>query len=158
LAATDAARAFQAVVSLARQPETSVPWLREHVKPVAQPDPKHLAELVADLNEDNFRRRTKATTELEQLGETAAPALKKALDDHPTVEVRRRVELLLAKLSAHNLPPSQLRQVRAVEALEQIATPQARQLLQELAQGAPAARLTREARASLGRLAKRGTP
>jgi hypothetical protein len=39
--------------------------------------------------------------------------------------------------------------------LEQIHTPEARQLLAELARGAPAARITREAKASLERLEKR---
>jgi hypothetical protein len=40
-----------------------------------------------------------------------------------------------------------------VTVLEQIASPAARQLLHALAQGAPAARLTREARAALQRVA-----
>jgi hypothetical protein len=48
----------------------------------------------------------------------------------------------------------ELRGVRAVEALEHIGTAEAREVLQTLADGAPA-RLTREAKASLERLAKR---
>ena len=46
-----------------------------------------------------------------------------------------------------------LRAVRAVWVLELTGTPAARQVLQKLAGGAPQARLTREARAALGRLA-----
>jgi hypothetical protein len=45
-----------------------------------------------------------------------------------------------------------LRQVRAVETLEAIASPQARQLLQKLAESAPAAIQTVEAQVSLQRL------
>jgi len=45
--------------------------------------------------------------------------------------------------------------VRAVEVLEHITTPEARQLLQELACGAAEARLSREANAALERLKKR---
>jgi hypothetical protein len=48
-----------------------------------------------------------------------------------------------------------LRQLRAVEALEHIGTADARQVLQRLADGAPDARLTREAQASLERLKRR---
>jgi hypothetical protein len=60
------------------------------------------------------------------------------------------VTRLLDKLA--NLSPEQLRQVRSVEALEQMVTPKARQLLTELAKGAPDARLTRDAKAALQRL------
>jgi hypothetical protein len=47
-----------------------------------------------------------------------------------------------------------LRLLRAVEALEHVGTPEARQLLEALSRGAREARLTREAQASLRRLAK----
>ncbi|HTU18889.1 MAG TPA: hypothetical protein VMG10_12590 [Gemmataceae bacterium] len=49
-----------------------------------------------------------------------------------------------------------LRDSRALEVLEQLGTPEARGLLRRLADGAPEARLTREARAVLQRLAARG--
>jgi hypothetical protein len=45
---------------------------------------------------------------------------------------------------------------RAVIVLEQINTPQARDLLEALAKGSPAARLTREAQAALQRLSMAG--
>ena len=48
--------------------------------------------------------------------------------------------------------------LRAVEVLERIGTPEARQVLAKLADGAPEARLTQEAKASLQRLAKRSAP
>ena len=48
-----------------------------------------------------------------------------------------------------------LRALRAVEVLEKVGTPEARQVLEDLARGDPAAALTREARASLDRLGKR---
>ena len=48
-----------------------------------------------------------------------------------------------------------LRGLRALHALEQIGTPDAQEQLRKLAGGAPEARLTREAKASLDRLAKR---
>src|SRR5262249_58559504 len=51
--------------------------------------------------------------------------------------------------------PERLRNLRALEALELAATPQARQLLQKLADGAPEAFVTREAEAILERTRQR---
>jgi hypothetical protein len=50
-----------------------------------------------------------------------------------------------------DFPPEQLREIRAIEALGYIATPEAK-----LAEGEPEARLTQEAKASLGRLSRPG--
>jgi hypothetical protein len=49
----------------------------------------------------------------------------------------------------------QRRALRAVAVLEQIGTPEARQVLEVLRQGPAEARLTREAKAALTRLARR---
>jgi hypothetical protein len=53
-----------------------------------------------------------------------------------------------------SIPPEDLRHIRAVEVLEGLGTPEARNLLEELAKGAADATLTREAKASLRRLGK----
>ena len=85
-----------------------------------------------------------------ELADLAEPALLAALHDKPSVEKRRRVEDLLKRLDA-SVSPELLRGVRAVEVLESLGTPEARQVLQTLAKGAAEARLTREANAALKR-------
>jgi len=97
-----------------------------------------------------FDVREKAARELRDLGELAVPALREALAQRPSLEVRRRAEGILEELA--ELSADQRRAVRAVEALEHIGTQPARQVLGVLAGGAPQARLTREARAALRRL------
>jgi hypothetical protein len=111
--------------------------------------------LIADLDSRTFAAREKASRELEALDKLVQPALRRALQGHPSPEVRMRVERLLAKLETAVASPEQLRSLRAVEALEHLGTPAARRLLAALAQGAPEARLTEEAKASLGRLTRR---
>lgn len=74
-----------------------------------------------------------------------------------TPRKRRRVEALLGRLVNPWTPsPEELRAVRALEMLEQINTPVARQILQRLAKGAAHAPLTQQAKASLQRLADSG--
>jgi hypothetical protein len=149
LAGADAARAYRATGALAASPGEAVPFLRERLRPAALPEARRLAKLIADLDSDQFAVRDKAAGELEKLGELAAPALKEALKGRRSSEARRRLELLLAVR-----PPAgdRLRELRALEVLERAGTAGAREVLRDLAGGAPEARLTQEAKASLERL------
>ena len=79
----------------------------------------------------------------------------KASADQKSAERRRRAELLLIKLAGPLTLPDRLREVRAIEVMEQIGSPEARELLQVLAKGAPGAGLTEEAKASLERLSRK---
>ena len=67
-------------------------------------------------------------------------------------EARRRAQTLLEQMSQWEPTADEWREIRAIEVLERIATPAARALLADLAKGDPAARLTQEAKGSLGRL------
>ncbi len=69
--------------------------------------------------------------------------------------LRRWIEQVLARRNFPPDTPEQRRAVRAVQALEHAGTPDARRLLATLAGGIPEARLTREAKAALARLARR---
>ena len=86
----------------------------------------------------------------------AEPPLRRALgegtDEKPTLDVRRRVEVLLGKLDEQLPPRTWLQVLRALEVLEQIGTPAAQDIVQTLAGSAPGSRLTRSAQASLQRL------
>jgi WD40 repeat protein len=160
LAGDDAARAYRAIQALIASPERTLPFLRAHLRPASAPvAPDRLAKLLADLDSSRFTVRAKAETELGHLGEAAEPALERALTGPVSLEKRRRLEQLLAKVSQlreQDPPPERLRQLRALEVLEQIGTPAARHLLEVLASGAADAWLTGEARAVLRRLEASG--
>jgi RNA polymerase sigma factor (sigma-70 family) len=154
LASPDAARADRAALRLAANPGQALALLRERVRPVPGVSPQRLARLIADLDSDHFPVRQQATRELEGLADVAKPALLQARQAGLSLEVRRQAERLLEKLVVAQ-SPERLRQYRAIEVMEGMATPAARRLLEELAGGAPGALLTREAKASLERLARR---
>jgi WD40 repeat protein len=152
LASTTGTTAYRAVLTLARTGDRSLPFLREHLPPA--PEPGAVARLVADLDDNRYAVREQAAHALAELPEQAEPALRATLAGRPSLELRRRAEAILQAIDQAQ-SPARLRAMRAVEVLEGIGTPAARHLLGTLAGGAPAARLTREAKASLERLAKR---
>ena len=126
-------------------------------KPEADGPKPPVKESLLETGNNQFAVRESATKELEMLGEIAAPACRKVLEQKPAAEPCRRLEALLEKQSRERLNPSseRLRTLRAVEVLEHIGTPGARQVLETLAKGAPEARATQEAQASLDCLGKR---
>jgi WD40 repeat protein len=99
LASDDAAKAYQAILALTAAPKQSVLYLKDHLKPVPPPDPKKVAQLIKDLSSAKFAVRDKATQELKKAGELVEPDLQKAAkDDNTPLELRRRVEQILAKV------------------------------------------------------------
>jgi WD40 repeat protein len=157
LAGKDATQAYQALKRLAGAPSQAVEFLRQRLGPVPVVDSEQIARLIAYLDHEEYARREKAARELERWGELAEPDLRKALERPLSLEVRRRVERLVARLEADRLDPpaARLQSLRAVAVLEDIGTAGASQVLTKLAGGARGARLTQEAQASLGRLAER---
>jgi hypothetical protein len=148
--AGDAAKADRALWALVRAPKQSVPFLQEQVRPAAPADGQKVAALVADLDSKNFAVRAQAGRALEELGASAEAALRKALMGSHPLEVRLRLEQILEKRGQETL-----RQLRAIAALEQIGTVEARQVLQALVQATPNPQVAQAAGAALWRLDRR---
>lgn len=154
LGGKDAAKAFAAQRRLSQQPTLAAGLIRSRLRPATAVDAARMRQLVADLDSRDFAVRQKATAELEQFGDQARSELEKALAGDVSLEVRQRVERLLKKTTG-NTGTDLVRELRAVEILELAGGPEATEVLKALAQGAPQARLTREAKAALERLALR---
>jgi hypothetical protein len=134
LGGEDARRAYQAVRALAARPQEAVPLLRDRLRAVAaspafDDDPARIARLIANLDSAEFDARDKASKELEKLGKWAEPALRKALQDSPNLEVRKRIIRLREAIARPTVSPERLQAERALEALERIGTGEARQAL-----------------------------
>jgi RNA polymerase sigma factor (sigma-70 family) len=153
LAGPDAVKAHRAITMLSAAGERVVSFLQERLQPATAVDAQRIGRLLDNLDSNSFAVREKATRELEALGEVAEMHLSKALQRPRSPESRRRAEQVLDRIA---IPSGDtLRALRAVEVLEHIDTPEARQFLKALARGATEAALTREAKATLERLAKR---
>jgi WD40 repeat protein len=155
LGGEDAPRAYRAIRDLTTAPDQAVPLLRARLRPAPAPSAGQLKRLLAGLDDEEFVKRERATAALAALGRPVAPTLRRALASRPPLEARRRLERLLGEVSAAELSPAQVREVRAVEVLEAVGSPEARRLLRALAGGSPATVLTQEARAALARLGRR---
>jgi hypothetical protein len=136
----------------------AVTFLGESLEATSSPPKEEIAKLVADLDDVRPKSREKAAQDLGQLAELAEPAMRACLAAKPSLEQRRRIELLLTRLNQPQADGAKLRSLRAVEILEMTATPDAVAVLVRLASGAQAAYETREARAALLRMKRMTTP
>jgi WD40 repeat protein len=153
--ASDGYRAVGRAVAAGTQ---VVAVLRERLEKSAGVDGKRVAALIADLDADEFDTREKATKELAAIGTRVVPALRRTLAGSVSAEVRQRVEGLLKKLDGPEAAGQQHRTGRALEALEAIGSPEAVKALEALARRGADDELGREAKAALGRIAKRAAP
>jgi hypothetical protein len=152
LAVEDAVKSYDAIWALASAPAQAVPLLAQRVQPEEPADEKQVRKWVAELDDESFRVRERATQELGRLGDAAEPILRQAVANRPTVEVAQRVEMLLNSIAAPTLDADALRAVRSVEILERIGTPEARAVLQKLGAGVTGSKVKRRALAAAARL------
>jgi hypothetical protein len=155
LASPDAAAAGKAMRDSLGHPRETTAHFAKNVKPQTE-SKEEIVKLVADLDDIRTKTREHASRILGQLAEIAEPELRARLAAKPTLEQRRRIDLLLARLQTPITDTDKLRALRCVEVLELIGTPQAADVLRRLARGAEGAHVTREAAAVLRRRGSRG--
>jgi hypothetical protein len=115
------------------------------------PDETRIKQLITELDSENFKTREKAQEQLRALSTQAELSLRKELQTAPSAEARRRIKSLLQDIEAARLTPEELRQLRAVGALQWMNTDESQALLAKWADGHPNAKLTRWARTATRR-------
>jgi RNA polymerase sigma factor (sigma-70 family) len=157
LGSADAGEAGRAVWAFTADPQRAVPFLVGRLRGLRPAtEPQRIPQLVADLDSARFQARQTAAKELEALGKLAEPALREVLARPASLEVRRRIEKVLAKREVPMLAPEVVRVLRALETLECIGSPEARRGLDDIAKHAPERYFREEASAAAARLSKRG--
>lgn len=152
VATGNAFRREQQFPALAAAPGSAVPYLVKQVPVATAEEVKYLRELIADLGSDDAAKRKTATDRLTKRAHRYAPLFREALADAPAGTGRDGLAALvdLAKTE----PPADLRaDLRAVELLARLSTPDAVKHLKALAAGAPQSRVTVEAKVAVERVA-----
>jgi WD40 repeat protein len=149
--------------ALAGAPDLVVELLKDRLR---GPEAKQLDEWIAKLASEEFAEREAAEKELARAGDWAVPAMRAALKNPASPEQKRRLESLHAGLNPKpikldltgEIPPKKtgsippyLREVRALEVLERIGTPEAKKVIAALAAGDTGLMATREANRILAR-------
>jgi hypothetical protein len=83
-------------------PPTMTVYLQPPPSP-KPPDAAAVARWIADLDNDAFETRERASRELEKILDPAVPALRKARDAGPPAETRRRIDQLLERVPGMDL-------------------------------------------------------
>lgn len=152
LASNDASRVFAAMQVLRKRGLESVRLLKDRLK---QEDvPGRVRKALGDLDHEDFDVREGAERELLSLGCAAEPAIQEAVGKTASAEMRMRGSRILEALQRpYPVPPGEsLRRWRALQALEWIGLPEAREVLEALEKESPSLRERNEANAALGRL------
>jgi WD40 repeat protein len=156
LLAHDPGKAYRAVWALRSAPRQAIPFLREQLTSPARTDDARVARLIAQLDDDQFVVRNRATQALKEMGPVADEALRRALRETKSVEVRIRIQRLLAGRGESGYPVQRLRTLRALDVLEQVGGKDAQEVLAELSKKGGTAWLRSEAGQGLKRLEARG--
>ncbi len=168
LGGDDAWAAHQAAWALAAGGEAAVAFLGERLHPAPIPDPLRIQTLRERLADPDYDARELAARRLLDLGVELRPEEREALR-RPDPRSPRSAIALSSQLLPPPKPeprllpppvllplPERLRSSRAVAALERSRAPAAAEsLLDSLADGAPGAPLTREAKAAQARVRQR---
>jgi WD40 repeat protein len=147
--AAEAPQAEQARRALLADPSAAVELLNRRLRSATPVDPAAVAGLLTKLDAADYRERARAAAAIQAIGRRVLPLLREATVD--SEEAKTRLAAMIRELSA-GPTAYELRDVRAVEVLEQIGSPAAWDLLQDLAAGDAGSVLTEEARAAGRRL------
>jgi len=125
--------------------------LLRDLRAAQQPLPEQrFARLLADLDDDDFAVREKATRDLVRHGDRVRKQLQQALQGKPSPEARARIRQALDEIAEG--PPRVVRS--AVWLLSNVDNTQAKEMLRVLAAGPADAWATREAKEALRRLSE----
>ncbi len=161
LAGVSAARAERAYWQLVGGDDRTVASFERRLQPTQPNDDalERVPQLIAELDDADFKVREAAHRQLEELGPRIRPEVETALANTDSFEPRKRLRRILKALDRRHTgtlaDATLLRKVRAVSILQHIATPSALALLQQLAERSTEAPVAEQAAFAAERLSRR---
>jgi len=150
-----AEEAYRSKWALVGDPKKTVEFLRARLPSTTPISAEQIKTWVADLDANQFSAREKAQRQLHDHFDQTEGQLRRDLAKTTSAEVRNRINHIFNANLAAIPGPNMLRDLRANEVLEQIGSPEARDLLRRLANQPVATRTSRDAAESLKRLEAR---
>jgi hypothetical protein len=148
-------RALAATWTLADGGEKTRRFLAARVHPICV-SPERTAKLIEDLDDNQFAVREAAFKELERYNTAVEGPIRDGIKKRKSAEVGRRLERLLSSIEEPAAScKDTLQAVRGIAALEFIGTAESKAILRRVAEGAPLARQTQEAKTALARMGNR---
>lgn len=142
--------AFNAMSQLQLAPELTIKLFKANLKPSdnVQTDDEKIKKLISNLDSPRYVVRETAMKDLERLGRTALPEVNRMRAKKDiSAELQERLDQLILKLNKPDTTNVHLRPLRAIEILERLNTPEAKQILETLTKGgeSPTTRAAQEA-------------
>jgi WD40 repeat protein len=153
----DTARGHEMMWKCIASGKQAVPHLTKQKK-LYLLDPERVKKLFKDLDSTNYPTRTAAQNELTGYGRWMEGRYDDAMANPPSLEYKRRVEILKDKLNAINSPSlaqERLRMRRIMLMCEQVGGDDAVAALRQVAERGPEEAIREEAQLSLQRMGKR---
>jgi WD40 repeat protein len=147
--------AYRSKWALAGDPTKTIDLFRSRLPSAPSIPAERIKSWIADLDASQYSVRERAQSELQHHFFEAEGPLRKSLTGSVTAEARIRISRIIDASFAAIPQPDHLRDLRAIEVLEQIGTPEARDLLRRLAASEVPTSISRDAAQSLKRLEAR---
>ena len=144
--------AYRSKWALAGDAKKTVEFFRTRLPSTPPISAERIKSWIADLDSQQYTVRERAQSDLQDHFGECEESLRNALVGSITAEAKNRVNRIIEANFAAIPKPDQLRDLRAIEILEQIGTPEARDLLRHLAAVESPTRFSRDAAESLKRL------
>jgi RNA polymerase sigma factor (sigma-70 family) len=152
LGKADSVEGYDVTLLLASVPDRAAALLQTRLLPTPVA-PKMIARWLADLDDEDFDVRERASGELARLGKSIEAELRKTRTTTKSPEVGKRLDALLKDLDDGSNETVRMR--RALAVLELAGTPETRKVLERLAREGPSDELRQQSRQALDRLSRR---